>query len=254
MLIGQNNNSKKITLIEYNKDIELIEKPGFKHFLLITQHDQELKKTIELDSNVIGSYRFQTKIFGERSFVIISGHSKLYIFNIHSDKIIGPLTATWRGEGCGTDAQSGMWYAFEIIQNGQYLLAYAIDCGLYCYDLRDLYHPKEVEFYKSGSNYSHEGAGNYTFIDLRKENIYNVITASCNNFETEITYNILLYGLRFQQDSAKQLDKDIIDDRYLILRQIKPDSAIKKIIIDLQSGLILEGQNHKDLIDRFRIN
>lgn len=241
---GQQIDSKTIQFAD-DRHYELTQdKPGAAQFLLIRNEENETVRSVKLPEE-FDPYRFVANYEGERSFLVIAGRYKFYIFNTTTEKIIGPITCTPRREFL--DAQSGVWYAFKIIHEGQYLLANALDLGLYCYDLRDLYHPEEVQFFKTDSNYF---SGYYAFVDLRKDNIYNVIIASNGNFKKEITSDIFLIGLRFEQDSTHQLAKEVVNNRYLIFRQIKPDASIERLIIDLQAGKLIDKQDSSDLFDK----
>ena len=127
---GQQLDSKKIKLIRADKQIELFqENPGSEQFLIVKNLDGDTTNTIELPDE-FDPYRFTDIYEGERSFIVISGRNKFYLFNIITEKIIGPISATPRRELA--DAQSGVWYTFKILNNGQYLLANALDFGLYC--------------------------------------------------------------------------------------------------------------------------
>ena len=230
---GQDLDSKRIELIHADRQYELLQdKPGSEQFLIVKNLNGAAIKTLELPEE-FDPFRFVGLYEGERSFILISGRYKFYIFNTITEKIIGPISASPRGE-IG-DAQSGVWYAFKILNDGQYILANALDFGLYCYDLRDLYHPNEIDYVKSNSTFI---SGNYTFIDLRKDNIYNVITASCGNYKKEISSELILLGYKFQQDSARNLVYKIIDNRYLTLGHIKPDSSLEILVIDLETGTL----------------
>ena len=81
-------------------------------------------------------------------------------------------------------------------------------------------------------------SGNYTFVDLRKDNIYNLISASCGNYQKEIISELILIGYKFQQDSAKNLDYKILDNKYLVLKHINPDLSTEDLIIDLETGTL----------------
>ena len=95
--------------------------------------------------------------------------------------------------------------------------------------------PKEIDFIKTDSIFF---TGNYTFIDLRKDNIYNLISASCGNYKKEINSELVLIGYKLQQDSAKNLAYGITENRYLTLGHIKPDSSVDDLIIDLKTGTL----------------
>lgn len=230
---GQFLDSKRIELNYADRQYELFQdKPGSEQFLLIKKFNGETIETLKLPEE-FDPFGFAGVYEGERSFILIGGRYKFYIFNTITENIIGPISASPRGE-IG-DAQSGVWYAFKILNDGQYILANALDFGLYCYDIQDLYNPNEIDYVKSDSTFL---SGNYTFIDLRKDDIYNVITASCGNYNKEISSELMLIGYKFQQDSARNLDYKIIDNRYLSVKHIKPDLSLENLLIDLETGTL----------------
>ena len=155
------------------------------------------KYDLELESDPC---HFKGSYSGERKFVVIGGRYRFYILNVSTGKLIGPIQNSLRVEG--EDAQTGVLYAYKILANGQYLFVNALDNGLTCFSLLDLYHPEEVFFLKADSIFHR---GTYVFIDNRKENIFNVITASCGNYNTEIASNILFQGYRFQLNEQGNL-------------------------------------------------
>ncbi len=217
-----------------NKQIELFqESMGTLQSLIIKNNSGEILKTITIDKE-LDPYHFKDFYQGQRNFAIIGGRYKFYIVNVSNNKLIGPFSACCRVEA--EDAQTGVLYAYKIINDGQYLLVNALDNGLTCFNLLDLYNPKEVDFFKLDSIYS---KGNYVFIDKRKENIFNGISAECGNYKKEIDYKVLFHGYRFEIDSNEKLKYVISDKKLLTLKQIVSDSIAKDFTIDLERGLII---------------
>lgn len=228
---GQQIDPQKIELTDAARQLELIrEETNSLQKLIIRNTFGETVKSIDLPEE-FDPYRFDDVCTGKRSFVVISGRYKFFIFITGSEKIIGPVSYKPRGDA--EDAQSGVWHAFKIIHEGQYLLASALDFGLYCFDLRDLCHPVEVDYIKADSIFF---KGNYAFLDLISDNIYNLITASCGNYNNTITTGLILTGYKFQQDPAGKPDYKITDKRYLSLVHIKPDTSVEDLTIDMETG------------------
>ena len=219
------------------KQIELHQKDlGDLQSLIIKNSTGDVIKTISIDKEY-DPYHFKDFYQGQRNFAIIGGRYKFYIVNVSNNKLIGPFSACCRIEA--EDAQTGVLYAYKIIKDGQYLLVNALDNGLTCFSLLDLYNPKEVDFFKFDSIYF---KGNYVFIDKRKENIFNGISAECGNYNKEIDYKVLFHGCRFEIDSSEKLKYMISDKKLLTLKQIVSDSIVKDFRVDLESGLIINGK------------
>lgn len=230
--------TKSLDFENIDKRIELPndDKIGSKS-LIIKNGKGDVIKTFELLYAYENLYSFNEYYKGDRNFAIIGGRYIFYIVNVSTNKLIGPIRPSWKGEA--EDAQSGMLYVFKVIKDGQYLFVNAADNGLTCYSLLDLYNPKEVDFYKSDSPYAQ---GNYIFIDQRKENIFNGFTASTNNnyYEKVMDCKILFHGYRFELTSEGKLDYEITKNKILILKQILGDSQSIDFLIDLKKGEIIK--------------
>lgn len=233
-ILGQVN-TKIIEFDNLDKKLELnqddIEKT---QTLLIKTNSGELIKEIEIDQKT-DPYSFREFYKGERNFAIVGGRYKFFIINVSTNILIGPFRCCCRIEPL--DAQTGVLYAYRIIQNGQYLLVNALDNGLTCYNLSDLYNPKEIEFFKSDSNYS---GGKYVFIDHRKENIYNGISASCGNYDKNIDSELIFQGYKFELNNESQLKYKISDNKIMTLAQLDDESNVINLKIDLENGKIIE--------------
>lgn len=241
-LFAQNKPLRSFTAENLNKKFELYQKEfGDVQYLLIKNDDDKLieKKKIDSDNYIeIDPYSFKAVYTGQRNFAIIGGLHRFHIVNLSNDKIIGPFFAPMRKFGEAQDGQTGAVGNYAILDNGQYLLFHAIDLGIYCYSLVDLYNPKDVPFFKSDSII---WKSSFVFIDKRKENIFNGITSSIDgNYSKDMETKMLFKGFRFQLDGQGELKSEIKDNRYLVLEQILPDSQIKPLIIDMDEGILVE--------------
>ena len=122
--------------------------------------------------------------------------------------------------------------------HGQYLLVHAVDDGLYCYSLIDLYNPRKVDFFKFDK---YSPGGKYIFIEKRNENIFNGISASCGNWDEEIDFDILFHGFRLELDNNDSLVYKISSNKMLVLNQFDQETSINELIIDLKEGEIKKG-------------
>lgn len=235
----------KKSLTTDDKFFELNQKqPGESQFLIIKDLKNNILNTVELEKEY-DPYNFMTMNSGKNQIAIIGGRYKFFILNCSSNKIFGPFKAQQRE--LGQDAQSGVFYAYKLIENNKYLLANALDFGLFCYDIENLNNIKTVQFFKSDSVYF---KGKYNFLDLNKGNQYNMISASCSNYETEIESKIVFKNISLQQDINANVKKRIVLGKYLILNKISEDSTNSELIVDLESGILLCAPEDNKLINK----
>ena len=231
---GQPLNSKQIETNQ-KKLLGLTQKePGAVQYLKIEDKDGNIKRQIKLPEEY-DPYRFTAYFSGEREFAVIGGRYKCYLFNLHTKKLIGPLSASVRGDA--QDAQSGVLNHYQVLDHGQYLLVNAMDFGVTCFRLADLYHPEALDFFKADSSYFFRGK--FTFIDQRKTNLYNVITATCGNYKDTFDAEMLIQGGCFQQDENGQIIHRIVSGKYLVLTSIR-ESNMEKVVIDLDAGTLVD--------------
>lgn len=213
-----------------------------------------LVRISELDGNLIREidtkyvwddldFFFSTSYINNRKFIIMARRGAFYILNLSTNILIGPIHLISRIE-CAQDGQSGLIWTPEVFNDGQYLIISAIDEGIYCFNLDDIYNPFEVEFYTDRKILF---KGNYFFLDQRKENIFNGIIASKeSNYSKEYQSRFLFQGYRFKMDSNNKIIKYNIDNRYLAL--LRDQEQKKYFIIDYFDGRILN-----DVSDREKI-
>ena len=190
-------------------------------------------------------FGFSTSYINNRKFIIMARRGAYYIINLSTNILIGPIQLTSRIE-CGQDGQSGLIWTPEVFNDGQYLIISAIDEGIYCFNLDDIYNPFEVEFY---TNRKILFKGNFFFLDQRKENVYNGIVASKeSNYSKEYKSKFLFQGYRFKVDSNNKIIKHNIDNRYLVLLRDQEQKNFEYFIIDYFDGRILN-----DVLDKEKI-
>lgn len=232
-----------------NKIFELNQKqPGESQFLIIKDLKNNVLNKVELEKEY-DPYNFEEMHVGKIPIAIIGGRYKFFILNCISNQVIGPFKAKQRG--LAQDGQSGVFYAYKLIENNKYLLVNALDFGLSCYNIEDLNNIKTIQFFKSDSNYYN---GKYHFLDLYKNDRYNMISASCGNYSTDIETKFLFKNIRLQLDKNNNVKKRIAQGRYLILNQISEDSTNSELIIDLESGILLSTQKDNELINKILKN
>lgn len=207
--------------------------------VLVRISDLDGERIKEIDTKYYGTdndFVFSTSFINDRKFIVLSRRGAFYMLNIFTNILIGPIQLNSRIE-YAEDAQSGLIWTSEVFNNGQYLIISAIDEGIYCFNLDDIYNPFEVEFY---TNRKILFKGNFFFLDRRKGNIYNGIVASKEgNYSRKYNSRFLFQAYKFKVDSKNEIIKYNIDDRYLILLQDRGPEPFVYVIIDYFDGRIL---------------
>lgn len=228
-----------LNLEKHGENLKLEQdQPGEPQFLIVEKYKSESVKKIALEEEY-DPYSFRDLYIGERSFAIIGGRYKFYIFNISTDRLIGPLQITPKEGSVFEDAQSGVNYAYSILHNGQYLLVYALDLGLFCFSLQDLYIPVEISELISDTKNS---IWTQVFFEARGEGIYNVIVAACKNYQKEIELIRLLPGYRLRTNQDNSLWYKASDDNVILIESIRDSTDIRAIKIDLEEGVVSIGK------------
>lgn len=205
-------------------------------YVIVRDSANNEKCKIKLEKTY-NSYYFGPNYTGARNFIIIGSRYSFYILDACNEKLIGPFHPKQRSET--QDSQSGMLYGYKIIDNGQYLLVNVMDFGVFCYNLLDLNCPKEVSFYKSDSIFF---KGRYVFLDLIKENLYDMISASGGNYAKDIEFKFIFKGYKLQQDKDLNVKCTKKDNKYLIFNQIKNKNSCSEIMIDLKTGSLVKNR------------
>ena len=213
----------------------------------ISKLDGDIIKEIDTKYNRNDLYfGFSKKSYiNNRKFVIMARRGAFYILNLSTNILIGPIHLCSRIED-GQDVQSGLIWTPEVFNDGQYLIISAIDEGIYCFNLDDIYNPFEVEFYTDRKILF---KGNFFFFNQRKENIYNGIIASKeSNYSKEYHSKFLFQGYKFKVDSNNKVIKYNINNRYLVLLKDQEQKNFEYLIIDYFEGKILNNVLDKEKI------
>lgn len=190
-------------------------------------------------------FYFGTSFIGNRKFCIMARRGAFYILNLSANHLIGPIQLSSRINEA-QDGQSGMVWTSEVFNDGQYLIISAIDEGIYCLNMDDLYNPFEVEFYADRKTLF---KGHFFFLDHRKDNIYNGIVASKeNNYSEEYHPRFLFQGYQLKVDANNKIIKYDIDNRYLVLLRDQQSTENEYLIIDYFEGRLLDGVLDKEKI------
>lgn len=191
-------------------------------------------------------FYFGTSYIGNRKFNIMARRGAFYILNLSANHLIGPIQLSSRINEA-QDGQSGLVWTSEVFNEGQYLIISAIDEGIYCLNLDDLYTPFEVEFYADRKTLF---KGHFFFLDHRKDNIYNGIVASKeNNYSKEYHPKFLFQGYQLKVNANNEIIKYNIDNRYLVLLRDQQKTENDYLIIDYFEGRLLNGVLDKEKID-----
>ena len=193
---------------------------------------------IDIDLSGFGVY-----YLGQRSFLIYKlGRYKFGILNLSNFKTIGPISPEVQGER--GDSQDGSLNFGTVFGKGQYILGYSWGMGMFCYNLMDLYNPKQVEsFCVPNSNIK----GGSLFLDKRTDSVFNAIYAEMPKIGLIDSIYFVFQGKSFEVDSNNEISKNVIHDRYLLLKEIKAEDHSVPFAIDFSNGNILSEREIQEL-------
>ncbi len=210
-------------------------------YLTIYEKDQRIQ-SFKLNHEV-DLYKFDVDFLGKQKFLVIRGRYHFYMLDISTKMLIGPFGPIPRGDIA--DAQSGMLVDMKLFENRHYLIIRALDYGIYCYNLKDIYNPFEIECYVS-ENFPYH----HFFLDKNSSGLYNGIVSYTDNGWDIISTSFLFKEYRFEEnDVDKSILKKDIKDQYLFLRHYPEKSNVSQpFVIDYREGKILNNTSDKKLI------
>lgn len=237
-------------LIEQGLKLSIVqEKPSGVHLLKIQDTKNKSTKSFRMD-NDIDRY-IAASFFADRKFAVIGGRHSFYILDFSKDSLFGPFWPNSRAEGI--DGQSGALHSLQLLNNAQYLILGSIDNGVYCYNLTNINKPFEVEMFHPNSKYF---KGEFFFLDKPRESIYSGIVSSLKRNKQEqweIASKFLFQEYRMKENSENKIIKKQIENRYLSLYRLIDKDSTENIIVDYDSGKLLNNNEDKGLIKRLTI-
>jgi hypothetical protein len=133
------NKSKSYQIVEDSVDLTKVHI----HVSKLINNEYVIQKSIPLilDNHGGDLVSFGAYICETRRFILINAKYSIYLLNLYNNKIIGPISSKFYGEGA--DAQSGMLTGLKIIYDGRFITGYSVDNGAFLIDLTNLNQPKE---------------------------------------------------------------------------------------------------------------
>jgi hypothetical protein len=177
---------------------------------------------------------FQIHHLSQRKFLVFTvGRYRFYILNLANNKVIGPIKPKVEGEA--SDSQDGTIHFTEVFNDGQYLVGYANNMGMFCYNLKDLYDPIQVNHICTENQHNHSS---YFFLDKRQGSMYNGLCIKNHVLGKYDSLSFLFQGKTLELSEDGSPLKSIIDNRYLHLNSYTIDGTSEPIIIDYQNGVL----------------
>jgi len=195
-----------------------------------------------------------------RPFFFVKGRYELFLIDLQGEKI-APFIRPGLGVEYGEDAISGTMKGFQFFDEDDYLLGIAVSYGVFCFNISDLDHPKELLRYSS--DFSDHGQP-YFFLEKNVDGFYNGImsqsdtakkSSHVSGFYTATKQARYLFRdvhLMVPEASyADPADYEIGHPEAFLLLYEKGENG-KKIpwVIDLKKGIVIKDEAAKRFLDK----
>lgn len=200
----------------------------------LLDNEGTITQDIEIDYNDIDIdlSGFRIHYLGQRKFLVFTlGRYRFCILNLSNNRIIGPLAP--RIEGAASDSQDGTLSFTEVFHNGQYLIGYAHNFGMFCYNLMDLYNPVFVNHICTENQHLHK---NYFHLDKRRDNIYNGLFINNHSHGTYDSASFIFQGKMLELSDDGSPKWSVFRTRFIQLQEILANQQIGSLIIDIHTG------------------
>lgn len=187
-----------------------------------------------------------------RSFFLVKGRYELFLIDLEKEKIAPPIRPGM-DVNYREDAISGLMNGFQFFDEDQYLLGIAVSYGVFCFNISDLDHPKELLRYSS--NFSDKGQP-YFFLEKTADGSYNGIVSQSDTtkksthisgFYTETQKaKYLFQSAQLTVPEAPYADPADYEighpEPILLLRTIDAKGSESPWVVDLRNGELLTGK------------
>lgn len=195
-----------------------------------------------------------------RPFFFVIDRYRVYLIDLKQEKISVRIEPG-QGVEYGDDSISGTVGGFQFFDQGQYLIGTAASYGVFCFDISDMLHPKELKRYSS--DFSDRGQP-YFFLKQNADGTYDGIisrsdttkrSTHISNFYTETIGGDYLfqdaYLTETEGDYADPADYEIGDPKpFLLLQEQCKKGNIIPWVVDLETGVLLKGESAQRFMDR----
>jgi len=185
-----------------------------------------------------------------RPFFFIIDRYRVYLIDLEQEKISARIEPG-QGVEYGDDSMSGTVDGFQFFDQDQYLIGNAVSYGLFCFNISDLDHPKELKRYSS--DFSDQGQY-YFFLEQQPNGRWNGLVAQSDTLKKS-SYISSFYT---ETKKAKYLFQDVqllpLEDPFVdpavdpapkpFVLLYEKDSNGKKIpwMVDLKKGKLIAFQ------------
>lgn len=187
-----------------------------------------------------------------RPFFFVIDRYRVYLVDLENEKVSARIQPGL-GVAYGEDAISGQMNGFQFFDGDSYLLGIAVSYGVFCFNISDLDHPKELLRYSS--DFSDHGQP-YFFLEQNADSTYNGIVSESDTTKksTHVSgfytaTNTARYLFRDahlalpEEPYADPADYEIgRPEPFLLLKEIGADGTEIPWVIDLKKGTLVKGK------------
>lgn len=196
----------------------------------------------------------------ERPFFFVIDRYRVYLVDLENEKISARIQPGL-GVEYGDDSISGTVNGFQFFDEDNYLLGIAASYGLFCFNISDLDHPKELLRYSSQSD---DQGQPYFFLEQNPDGYYNGIMSQSDttkksthvsNFYTaaeKATYLFQDAHLAVPEEPyADPADYEIGRPKSFVLLYEKGTNGKKILwVVDLQKRTLIKGEEAQRFIEK----
>ena len=193
-----------------------------------------------------------------RPFFFVIDRYRVYLVDLQNEKISARIQPGV-GVEYGDDSISGTVNGFQFFDNDNYLLGIAVGYGVFCFNISDLAHPKELPRYTG--HYGDRGQP-YFFLEQNADGSYNGLVSQSDttkksthvsNFYTatkKATY--LFRDAQLMQPSGTYTNpvNDETPKSFVLLYEKGTNGKQTPWVVDLKKGVLIKGKMAKRFLDK----
>lgn len=193
----------------------------------------------------------------DRPFFFVIGRYRVYLVDLENETVSAPIEPGL-GIEYGEDAISGTVNGFQFFDQDHYFLGIAANYGLFCFNITDLDHPKELLRYSSQPD---DQGQPYFFLEQNPDGSYNGIVSRSDTLQ-KASYISNFYtatekaSYLFQDALVTPPDEPYIDPAmdeapkcFLLLYEKGTDGKRIPWVVDLHKGALIKGDAAQRFID-----